>query len=553
MRKFFFDISKCNHNWLLFMCISIFLLYTQTLFANPYYLNVGESITIGISPKNSNGTIDQVTYLSDYWDTHLGFQKNYANEAVITVNSYFDYTANIRLVFVEGWRDSNGHQRSATYYKDISIICKYNAPNSIKLPSSITVKVGEEKTLKPEILPKDATIESLSWSKTGTGFIVNIIDNEIVVRGLSDGSGSFTITVNQNSKLTATCNVLVTDPEEIPPTSISLPQSKQISVNGMVTLIPELQPTGASTTYTWTSDNKDIATVDKGRVFGKQIGSATIKVKTKNNLTATCIVNVSAIGKDDETIDDSPSGYIDGHEYIDLGLSVNWSTYNYNATSKEKYGSYFQWGETSPSYNFWWDDYNYYNDKNGDGYYTDNELSKLPKDISGTVYDVAFCKWGNSWRMPTKNEMEEFLNSCLFEAGTLNTVDGFYVVGLNNKRMFIPSAGEKYQDKENGIGKTAYFWTSTRDAFSHDVSYYGSINKNNKGVAKTRVSYASLYYGMSIRPVTEKTLQNNIKEIVNEDMENIIFTVEGKRISQPQKGINIIRTKDGKTKKVIIK
>ena len=36
----------------------------------------------------------------------------------------------------------------------------------------------------------------------------------------------------------------------------------------------------------------------------------------------------------------------DGHEFVDLGLSVKWATCNVGASSPKEYGSYFAWGET---------------------------------------------------------------------------------------------------------------------------------------------------------------------------------------------------------------
>ena len=41
-----------------------------------------------------------------------------------------------------------------------------------------------------------------------------------------------------------------------------------------------------------------------------------------------------------------------GHEYVDLGLSVTWATCNVGATSPEDYGGYYAWGETNTKTNF---------------------------------------------------------------------------------------------------------------------------------------------------------------------------------------------------------
>lgn len=36
-----------------------------------------------------------------------------------------------------------------------------------------------------------------------------------------------------------------------------------------------------------------------------------------------------------------------GHEYIDLGLSVKWATHNVGANTPEECGDYYAWGETT--------------------------------------------------------------------------------------------------------------------------------------------------------------------------------------------------------------
>ena len=43
---------------------------------------------------------------------------------------------------------------------------------------------------------------------------------------------------------------------------------------------------------------------------------------------------------------ESGSNSIEGHEYVDLGLSVKWATCNVGANAPHEYGDYFAWGET---------------------------------------------------------------------------------------------------------------------------------------------------------------------------------------------------------------
>ena len=52
---------------------------------------------------------------------------------------------------------------------------------------------------------------------------------------------------------------------------------------------------------------------------------------------------------DSISITAAPSGT---YEYVDLGLSVNWATFNVGATKKEERGDYYAWGETESKDNY---------------------------------------------------------------------------------------------------------------------------------------------------------------------------------------------------------
>ena len=52
-------------------------------------------------------------------------------------------------------------------------------------------------------------------------------------------------------------------------------------------------------------------------------------------------------------------GVYNGHEYVDLGLSVMWSTTNVGAELSEDYGDYYAWGETQVKQSYSWTNYKY--------------------------------------------------------------------------------------------------------------------------------------------------------------------------------------------------
>lgn len=79
------------------------------------------------------------------------------------------------------------------------------------------------------------------------------------------------------------------------PTSVSLNKtSLTLDVGKSYTLTKTVSPSNAVTSYTWSSSNTSVATVDgNGKVTAKASGTATITVKTSNGKTATCKVTVN--------------------------------------------------------------------------------------------------------------------------------------------------------------------------------------------------------------------------------------------------------------------
>ncbi len=130
--------------------------------------------------------------------------------------------------------------------------------------------------------------------------------------------------------------------------------------------------------------------------------------------------------------------------YIDLGLSVYWSTCNLGADSPEIYGKQFVWGDAS-------------------GELEEGSQSPLPEsfdgDISGTRYDVVNTYLEGGWRMPTRNEMHELLTHCTHKMGNYRGTDGYMFIGPNGKSIFLPILSPTYEPGEEL--KIGEYWTST--------------------------------------------------------------------------------------------
>ena len=194
-------------------------------------------------------------------------------------------------------------------------------------------------------------------------------------------------------------------------------------------------------------------------------------------------INVSQDGGDDNV--KLSFGEINGHEYVDLGLSVKWATCNVGARKPEDYGNYYAWGETSTK----------------SSYTSDNSKTycKQMNDIKGnSQYDAARDNWGGTWRLPTKAELEELKNKCTWLRTAQNGVKGYKVTGPNGNSIFLPAAGERYGSSLSLAGDHGRYWSST----PHESSSYSAYSLFF-GSGSPLVGRSDRNVGRSVRPVAE--------------------------------------------------
>ena len=192
------------------------------------------------------------------------------------------------------------------------------------------------------------------------------------------------------------------------------------------------------------------------------------------------------------------SGTENGHDWVDLGLSVKWATCNVGAEAPEDPGLYFAWGERNKKADYLWATYNWCQDDqnhltkyNPNKYFGKTDIKKVlvPDD------DVA-TKWGSTWRMPTKEEWEELYTQCTWEW----TGKGYKVSGRNGQSIFLPAAGS-LQEKGSKPDSDGNYWSSSLDV-EHPI-YAFRLNFSADG---RRLSGFARCVGLSVRPVLmEKT------------------------------------------------
>ncbi len=208
-----------------------------------------------------------------------------------------------------------------------------------------------------------------------------------------------------------------------------------------------------------------------------------------------------------------------GHDYVDLGLSVKWATCNVGATKPEEYGDYFAWGETTSKTTYNWSTYKWCN-----GSY--NTMTKYCdtwaygyvdyKTVLDSEDDAASVNMGGSWRMPTKKELEELIDECTWTWTTLNGVNGYHVEGPNGNSIFLPAAGYRWSnsfagDAFSGGGEDGLYWSISMDADELDYEANslffdsGNVNVIEGGVVpETAPSLSNeRANGLSVRGVFE--------------------------------------------------
>ena len=160
--------------------------------------------------------------------------------------------------------------------------------------TTLNIKTGATEQLTAKVQPTDATNSKVTWSSNEP--TVAEVDQTGMITAKKEGSAVITVTAQDGSGKTATCQVNVTD---IKVSGITLSAStlamqtedvKQLSVTNII-------PANATNkALKWESKNTWVATVDEsGNVTAKNPGEATITVTAADNggAQATCKVTVT--------------------------------------------------------------------------------------------------------------------------------------------------------------------------------------------------------------------------------------------------------------------
>ena len=138
-------------------------------------------------------------------------------------------------------------------------------------------------------------------------------------------------------------------------------------------------------------------------------------------------------------------GTLGSHDYVDLGLpsGLKWAKTNVGGTVETDAGDTFYWGAISAS---------------------SSNYSSSTTSISGFAsYDAARSIWGETWRMPTKEEFLELINNCTISYNTSGSYNGTVLTGPNGKSIYFGAF---------------YYWTAT--PYNSSNAYYFNFYNNGK-------------------------------------------------------------------------
>ena len=203
-----------------------------------------------------------------------------------------------------------------------------------------------------------------------------------------------------------------------------------------------------------------------------------------------------------EELSFTTTGSENGHEWIDLGLSVKWASCNVGASTPEDFGDYFAWAETREKSTYDWSTYIWCN-TTSEFMYKYNHSSSTgivdKKTILDRSDDAAAVNLGGKWRVPSYDEFTELIEKCTWVSTTLRSVRGFRITGPSGNSIFLPAAG--YNSDSYGLMATnmwGQYWSNEVNTVYSPTAKYLTISYLSESY---HVTSGFRYIGQSIRPV----------------------------------------------------
>lgn len=211
-------------------------------------------------------------------------------------------------------------------------ICEVTVINATELiesePSYVTLVQGETQRVSVTVEPSNATHTPV-WSSADEK--IAMVNKRGVITGVTPGETVVTASAPDNPDIKAITYVKVIAP--VNATSVTFAESEVIMTAGETKTVPySIVPSNFTESYTWSSDNPVVASVDEhtGRITANAVGAATITLMTKSGKKGSVRVFVVGLSRT----------YVELHQYESLliklevdgrgseKLTVRWDTDN---------------------------------------------------------------------------------------------------------------------------------------------------------------------------------------------------------------------------------
>lgn len=473
-----------------------------------------EEIYLGplISPKNTNTTAEgmhelrfpkTMTYLSVLRVPPMNciIYTNHTNPETIETNTSFTFQ-NGTIYVPKGTTDNFKN----SCFRELIIIECVEAEN-IKLDAeSVTMYTNNVKTLTAIVQPESTLDKSVSWQSSNEAIATVDVNGNVTAVSV----GKALITAETSNGLTATCEVTVYEHT----TGVTMDETAEINIGEQLQLIANTLPLETSDgLVTWSSSNKDIVTVtEDGIITGIKQGSCAITATSVDGgFTATCQVKV---------LQPITAIQLDRHDAtINVGnsIQIDAEILPTNADNKEVI-----WTSS------------------------DEEVATVSKE--GIVIGK---KAGTATIAVTAAENEDIKDEC--EVTVLQPVTG---ITLDRNELTFANIGETTQLTATVLPEDAsnkeVRWSSSKENVC-TVSSNGTIIALDNGVSVVMATTVDGGFVAVCTVTVDTTTGIGVTEIAEKDNIEAYYTINGLRLASPQKGVNIVKMKDGTTKKVVIK
>ena len=332
------------------------------------------------------------------------------------------------------------------------------------------------------------------------------------------------------------------------PTSVSLNKtSLALEIGKSYTLTKTVSPSNAVTSYTWSSSNTSVATVDSnGKVTAKASGTATIMVKTSNGKTANCKVTVNL-----------PTPQITGLANTTGGIKISWNkvdgAYGYRLYYKPASGGWKRFKDTTATS---------FTDSGVVPNKTETYTIRCIDKNGNTVSGFNSKGWSQKYTpvAPTISKLENTSGGIKL---TWNKIAGVYGYRLYHKtssgwKRFKDTTATTYTDTAVKSGRTETYTIRCIDKNGNTVSGYNSKGWSKKyvsnGPTSIKLNKTSAYLGKKESVTLKYTLSAGSSSTVTWSSSNKnVATVSGGKVTAKGAGTATITATTANGKKATCK